>query len=87
VPGLHFYMAWAKEIDVAGKSVLCQSLFDAAVPDRHVGEFRLPFDHLLIAVGAHNRTFGVRGTCSNGARSLWQPNACGWQALPSTRTF
>jgi NADH:ubiquinone reductase (non-electrogenic) len=49
-----FHQAFAKEIDVSRKRVLCHSALGGSV-------FSLSYDLLVIAVGAENNTYGVPG--------------------------
>jgi NADH:ubiquinone reductase (non-electrogenic) len=52
--GLRFYHAAAMDLDAAGRRVVCRGAADGRV-------FALPYDILVIAVGAVSNTFGVPG--------------------------
>lgn len=59
-----FFHAEAIGIDTANKKVLCQSVYDAATGDgdkREHPRFEVPYDKLVIAVGARAATYGIPG--------------------------
>ena len=58
VKGIRFYLASARELDKTRKTVRC------AVPDGPES-FEVPYDLLVIAVGAKVNTFGIPGVTEN----------------------
>ena len=56
--GVRFHLASARELDVLHKTIRC------AVPEE-AGSFEVPYDLLVIAVGAKVNTFGIPGVTEN----------------------
>lgn len=57
-PYADYLEATCTEIDATNKVITCQSVIcEGSVCD--IEEFALPFDHLLIAVGAATNTYGI----------------------------
>ncbi|XP_004365104.1 NADH dehydrogenase [Capsaspora owczarzaki ATCC 30864] len=53
----HFVQAGATDVDFGRKTVVCK--------DEHDQLFELPYDRLVVAVGAHNNTFNTPGVEKN----------------------
>jgi NADH:quinone reductase (non-electrogenic) len=51
---MHFYQAECVSISAESKSVKCRT-----IPDEEI--FELPYDYLVVTVGAVNNTFGIQG--------------------------
>jgi NADH dehydrogenase FAD-containing subunit len=56
--------ATAVSINASSKSVLCRSIRCEGI-SCDVVEFDLPYDHLVVAVGATSNTFGIKGVREN----------------------
>ncbi|MCE9615583.1 MAG: FAD-dependent oxidoreductase [Lentisphaerae bacterium] len=53
-PNIRFYLAECEGIDPAGSAIHCKGSLDGR-------RFSLPYDTLLVAVGAENNTYGIPG--------------------------
>lgn len=54
ISGITYYQAQCVSVDTADKTIHCTSIFDGK-------EFNVPYDTLVIAIGAVNNTFNVPG--------------------------
>eukprot|EP01100_Stratorugosa_tubuloviscum_P004151 TRINITY_DN202_c0_g2_i2.p1 TRINITY_DN202_c0_g2~~TRINITY_DN202_c0_g2_i2.p1 ORF type:complete len:439 (+),score=183.58 TRINITY_DN202_c0_g2_i2:162-1478(+) len=59
IKGITFFQASAKKLNYEESVIECESVFGQE--DR----FKLNYDELVIAVGAHNQTFGIPGVLEN----------------------
>jgi NADH:ubiquinone reductase (non-electrogenic) len=57
-PGVRYYQASSRGLDTAGKTVSCVSAIDKS-------NFDVPYDLLVIAVGAKVNTFGIAGVAEH----------------------
>ncbi|MBI4546671.1 MAG: FAD-dependent oxidoreductase [Ignavibacteriae bacterium] len=55
---IQFYQAWCTDIDIQKRTIQCQHALDKTM-------FILPYDILVIAVGATNNTYGIPGVEQN----------------------
>jgi NADH dehydrogenase FAD-containing subunit len=82
-PYADYLEATCTEIDATNKVITCQSVIcEGSVCD--IEEFALPFDHLLIAVGAATNTYGIPvrslkmgGKAGQGRERGWRVAMCG----------
>ncbi|KAJ3289559.1 hypothetical protein HK104_007375 [Borealophlyctis nickersoniae] len=59
----NYYQAWCDEIDLESKTLVCKSTFQGSGDPE---TFTLPYDKLIVAVGAYSNTFGVKGVTEYG---------------------
>ena len=60
-PHATYFEAEATEIQLQAKTVTCQSVVCEGLDECEIREFDLPYDQLIVAVGASTNTFGVKG--------------------------
>ena len=64
-PYATYFEAKATSIDPEGKTVTCESVVCDGVAGCEIRDFELPYDQLVVSVGAATNTFGVKGVKEN----------------------
>ena len=64
-PKATYFEAEAMSININAKTVMCENVVCSSAKNCEIRSFEVPYDQLVVAVGASTNTFGVKGVKEN----------------------